>query len=173
MRSTNLLGLSAGASAAVLALFVCVSSPSAIAAELNSAHCRSAGDVILQGLPAQWQSFRKFVMDCPVRSPEGSRALSLIAVSAERYYRQLPSGASIIKMPKPLLYSRQHTIIGELPLNFPDDPPAELHITFSDWHHGFPNLIKLHVLDPAAAGNRDLAPLHWDAAVQRYTAVTQ
>lgn len=173
MRSTDKLGLSAGALAAALALFVGVSSPSAAAAELNPAQCRNAGDAVLQRLPAEWQPFRKFVMECPVRSPEGSRALSLIAVSAERYYRQLPSGASVIKMPKPLLHSRQHAVIGELPLNFPDDPPAELHITFSDWHLGFPNLIKLHVLDPAAGGNRDLAPLRWDTAAQRYTAVTQ
>jgi hypothetical protein len=171
MRSTKLMGLSAVAQAA-LALFVCVSSSSATAAELKSAQCRSAGDLILQGLPAEWQAFRKFVMDCPVRSPAGSHALSLIAVSAERYYRQLPSGTTMIKMPKPLLYSQQHTVIGELPLNFPDDPPAELHITFTDWHNGFPNLIKLHVQDPAAAGNRDLAPLRWDAAARRYTAAT-
>jgi hypothetical protein len=173
MRSTEPRGLSGVAYAAALALLACISNSSAIAAELKSAQCRIAGDVILQGLPAEWQPFRKFVMDCPVRSPAGSRALSVIAVSAERYYRQLPSGATMVKMPKPLLYSRQRTIIGELPLNFPDDPPAELHVTFTDWHGGFPNLIKLHVQDPAAAGNRDLAPLHWDAAAQRYTATTQ
>ena len=79
----------------------------------------------------------------------------------------------MIKMPKPLLYSLQHTVIGELPLNFPDDPPAELHIRFADWRNGFPNLIKLYVQDPAAAGNRDLAPMRWDAAARRYTAATQ
>jgi hypothetical protein len=71
-------------------------------------------------------------------------------------------------MPQPLLFSPGGSQLGTLPYNFPDDPPLQLHVTFTDWVRGFPQRIDLRVIDPTAGGDRDLPSLVWDEPRSRY-----
>jgi hypothetical protein len=59
-------------------------------------------------------------------------------------------------------------VLGTLPANFPDDPPASLRLRFALWHDGLPGEIRLCLRSPTPAGDQPLAPLRWQAAAHRY-----
>ncbi|MDR3523379.1 MAG: hypothetical protein P4L66_04685 [Acetobacteraceae bacterium] len=58
--------------------------------------------------------------------------------------------------------------IGRLGAMFPFDPPAHTTLTLSDWHHGFPHHIDIHVENAAARGNYDAPSLQWDEKTKQY-----
>jgi hypothetical protein len=75
-----------------------------------------------------------------------------------------------VAMPAPLLFTPGGRLVGELPSNFPSDPPADLRVDFADWKRGLPFRIDLCVSSPGASGGQWLKPLHCLAEVARYAA---
>jgi hypothetical protein len=95
--------------------------------------------------------------------------LYLVAVSAQRYYSPLPSGAVTVDMPRPILFSPEGVKVGTLPYNFPDDPPFALEVTCAGWREGFPHRLELFLRDPTVSGDHALAPLVWDTARRSFS----
>jgi hypothetical protein len=121
---------------------------------------------------AEWGPFTEYIRVCSVRSGKSPVALLLISVWADLYYSDKPAGSETVAMPKPLLFNPRGRRVGELPVNFPSDPPAELVLRFTDWRKGFPHEVRLCVASPTASGDQALAPLRYQPAAQRYEQVT-
>lgn len=135
----------------------------------NDQSCKAATLAQLGWLEgASWMPFSEHVRVCTVRNGNAAAALLVVSVWAQSYYEKKPPGSETVSLPKPLLFTPGGKRIGELPLNFPDDPPVELVLDFVNWRHGLPQEIKLCVASPAASGDQALAPLKYRAATERY-----
>ena len=121
-------------------------------------------------LDSTWHSYIPFVRVCPVRTGHSKPALLIVSVWAEIYYAQQPSAAVTVPMPKPLIFTTAGRNVGEIPMNYPDDPPHELVLTFKNWKDGLPHRIELTVKSPTASDGQELAPLNWDKATRKYAA---
>lgn len=130
--------------------------------------CKRPTPAELSWLDAAWKPFTGYIRVCPVRGGPSAPALLLISVWADLYYSKKPAGTETVAMPKPLLFNPQGKQLGELPVNFPSDPPAELLLHFDDWHKGLPYQIRLCVSSPTASGDQRLPPLRYSPATQRY-----
>lgn len=129
----------------------------------SEANCTPPSPAVLQWLEAsQWRPLEPYVRVCGVSQGRAAPALLVVSVWADLYYRDKPSGAQTIPMPKPLLFTPAGKLVGELPSNFPADPPAELIVRFTEWRQGFPNEIRLCVTSPTASGDQALTPLRYD-----------
>jgi hypothetical protein len=117
-----------------------------------------------------WKPFAAFIRFCPVARASSRPVLLLASVWADPYYDSQPSGAQTVVMPAPLLFSPEGRRVGELPSNFPSDPPAELRVEFADWKQGYPLRIDLCVSSPTASGDQWLKPLRYQADAGRYAA---
>ena len=117
---------------------------------------------------AEWEPFSAFVDECLVHSPGGNLALSIISVSAERFYRDKPSGTEIVNFPKPIIRSTGGRVIGRLPHSYPDDPPVSIRLSFGEWKDDFPQRIEIFVEDPTVSGNHVLPALIWDRDKDRF-----
>ena len=131
--------------------------------------CKAPTRAQLDWLDASvWAPFSEYVRVCSISSAKSPPPLLLISVWADLYYSDKPSGAETVAMPKPLLFTPKGKQVGELPVNFPTDPPSELVLRFSDWRKGFPYEIRLCVASPTASGDQALSPLRYVPAAQRY-----
>lgn len=119
-----------------------------------------------------WEPFSEYIRVCTVRNGTSPAVLRLISVWADLYYSDKPAGTETVAMPRPLLFTPKGKRVGELPVNFPTDPPAELVLHFTDWRKGFPYEIRLCVVSPTASGDQALAPLRYLPATQHYEQVT-
>ena len=128
--------------------------------------CTPKGSV--QGLRDEWARFEGFIDACVLSAADGSHALSIITVSAERYYADQPSGAATTPLPKPLILAPNGTELGQLPYSYPDDPPFAIELSFSQWRNNRPQQIDIFMSDPTVSGDRKLAPLRWNATTRRY-----
>ncbi len=122
----------------------------------------------LQGLGTEWARFAGFIDTCMLSAADGSPALSVITVSAERYYANRPEGAEIVAFPKPLILAPDGNEIGKLPYSYPDDPPFAIELSFSDWRGSRPQQIDILVQDPTVSGDHRLTPMRWNATTRRY-----
>jgi len=136
---------------------------------LNPNRCLRPSEEQLKWFPPGWQTYTNYVRVCPVRNLGEKPVLLLASVRADLYYRAQP-GPSVteVELPSPLLFMPTGQVSGILPFNFPDDPPAELRVTFTRWEHGFPHRIELFLTDPRASGNRNLPALEWDEAQKKF-----
>lgn len=119
-----------------------------------------------------WEPFSEYIRVCVVRNGTSPAALLLISVWADLYYSGKAAGTETVVMPRPLLFTPKGKRVGELPVNFPTDPPAELVLHFADWRKGFPYEIRLCVASPTASGDQALAPLRYLPATEHYEQVT-
>jgi hypothetical protein len=122
---------------------------------------------------SEWEPFKKHIRVCKILNKKSSPALLLISVWADSYYADKPSGTETIVMPKPLLFRPSGIQVGELPVNFPSDPPSELILYFTNWRWGLPHKIKLCVATTAASGNQNLPPLRYMPATRHYEQVIE
>lgn len=118
-----------------------------------------------------WVPFTEYIRVCKIQNGKAPPALLLISVWADLYYTDKPAGTETITMPKPLLFMPNGYKVGELPVNFPSDPPSELVIRFTNWQRGLPNEIRLCVSAPTASGDQTLQPLKYIPANQHYEQV--
>lgn len=122
-------------------------------------------------LPAEWKPFFAYTRVFSIRNSKHASIVLLVSPNAPRYYRAQPGNSvAQVQLPHALLFTPEGEAIGSLPSAFPDDPPAELRVTFTDWKADFPQRIELFETDPRASGNRALPDLVWDAS--RKTFVT-
>jgi len=119
-------------------------------------------------LPADWTPFARAVRVCGIREGTKPAGLLVVSVWAEAWYGPLPARTTDVAMPAPLLMSPDGRVLGTLPANFPDDPPAALRLRFVDWRDGLPSEIRMCLSSPTPAGDQPLAPLRWQAATHRY-----
>ena len=139
----------------------------------SAATCTPPTPAVLQWLdPSQWRQFERDVRVCRVAQGRAPAALLIVSVWADLYYKDKPGGTQTVAMPKPLLFTPAGKLVGELPSNFPSDPPAELIVRFTDWRQDFPNEIRLCVSSPTAAGDQALTPLRYDARTRQFNAAT-
>jgi len=122
--------------------------------------------------PAVWGAFAEFTRVCSIGRPGRRAALLLVSVWADTYYAGKPGGTVTVAMPRPILFFPDGRAVGELPVNFPSDPPAELVVRFADWQRGLPHEIRLCVSSPTASGDSMLPPLRYQAATQHYAPAT-
>jgi hypothetical protein len=136
---------------------------------VDSAHCGGLSEVQQRWLTSEWQPYLKYTRICAIRNAKREAAVLLVSVHADLYYREQP-GQSVqqVNLPRPLLFLPSGEVAGSLPYNFPDDPPAELRVTFARWVQGFPERIELYLSDPRAAGDRSLPPLIWDESKKKF-----
>jgi hypothetical protein len=151
---------------------MCASSPAADPHRkmvVNPAHCGRLSVVQQQWLTSEWLPYLEYTRVCAIQNSRREDLVLLVSVHADLYYKAQP-GQSVhqIKMPNPLLFLPSGEVSGSLPYNFPDDPPAELRVTFAQWEGGFPERIELYLADPRAASNRSLPPLIWDANEKKF-----
>lgn len=140
----------------------------------NAELCQPPTPVQRQWLQADdWKPFEPFVRVCTVLDNKGAAALLVVSVWADLYYADKPAGSTTVQMPKPLLLLPNGRKVGELPSNFPSDPPAELVIRFTQWTHDLPSTIELSLATPTASGDQTLAPLKYNPAQQRYEQTAQ
>jgi len=122
-------------------------------------------------LSPEWRAFLEQTRVCAVRNSRKEVVVFVVSVQADLYYRAQPGNpVAQVKMPNPLLFLPSGQVAGSLPYNFPDDPPAELRVTFAHWEQDFPQRIDLYLTDPRAAGDRSLPSLQWDKDQKKYLA---
>jgi hypothetical protein len=151
---------------------MCAPSPAADQREkitVDPAHCTRLSDAQKQWLTPEWQRYLEYTRICAIGNRRSETALFLVSVHADLYYKSQP-GQPVhqVTLPNPLLFLPSGDVLGSLPYNFPDDPPAELRVTFTQWEQGFPERIELYLTDPRAAGSRPLPPLRWNAAQRKF-----
>ena len=133
--------------------------------------CKAATPTQLAWLaPEAWAKFAAFVRVCEIGHGGTPPALLVVSVWADPFYDQLPASEPAVTMPMPLLLAPDGRKLGELPMNFPSDPPEQLTLRFDHWSAGPPGDIFLCVLSPTVSGNRPLPSLHYLPAKQRYEA---
>jgi hypothetical protein len=130
-------------------------------------HCEPRVDGA-RGLTAAWAPFASFIDACTLVGPGRAPALSIVSVSARRYYAEQPAGVETTALPKPLVLGADGREVGQLPYGYPDDPPFAIELSFSDWREGRPQQIDILVRDPTVSGDRRLTPMRWNAATGRY-----
>jgi hypothetical protein len=122
-------------------------------------------------IPSEWGALTEQARLWNIPGADGKVAVWLLSVSAQDYYAAQPGTPAIIKLPKPLLLLPDGRRVGELPMSFPDEPPATLTVKATRWQGGFPHRLELHVTSDTAAGAYDLPALEWDAKAGRFTAL--
>jgi hypothetical protein len=135
---------------------------------LATANCTAADSDARGTLGPEWHAFLRYVDTCDVKDADRRTVMRVLSVSASRYYAGLPDGVETVTFPKPILVTPAGHMVGRLPLNFPDDPPLVLHVTFVDWAEAWPRRIEMFVQDPTATGDHALPPLIWDASGNRF-----
>lgn len=129
--------------------------------------CRALTKAQQGWLGPEWNSYRAFTKSCEVKSGKVA-ALFVVSVWADDYYAKQPATAAAVKFPKPILASPAGTKLGELPMDFPRDPPRTLDVTFARWVRGFPNEVRLSVEDPTVVGDHKLPALEWEAVSKTF-----
>lgn len=150
---------------AVATVALYLASPSAISGPLVTVRpgdCIPASRQQKNWLGSVWVPFQPFVKSCEVKSGRKT-VLYLISVWADDYEAKLPESAPSVKFPKPILLGPAGVVLGELPMNFPRDPPRTLTVTFARWLGGFPHEVRFWVDDPTVLGNHSIPSLEWDA----------
>jgi hypothetical protein len=120
-------------------------------------------------LGSEWAKFLPSVRVCPVHHEHAKTTLLIVSVWAAIYYADKPSGTETVRMPAPLIFTADGKIIGALPMNYPDDPPNTLVLSFRDWKDDYPHRIEMKVSSPTASGDQVLPPLVWDEAKSNYS----
>lgn len=134
----------------------------------DAATCKPPTATQSASLPAEWTPFARAVRVCGIREGAKPAGLLVVSVWADAWYAPMPNGTTDVAMPRPLLLAPDGRVLGTLPANFPDDPPASLRLRFADWHDGLPAEIRMCLSSPTPAGDQPLAPLRWQAATHRY-----
>ena len=134
----------------------------------DAATCQAPTAAQSAWLPAEWTPFARAIRVCAIREGAKPAGLLVVSVWAEAWYAPLPNGTTDVAMPRPLVMAPGGQVLGTLPANFPDDPPASLRLRFVDWHDGLPAEIRMCLSSPTPAGDQPLAPLRWQAAIHRY-----
>ena len=136
---------------------------------VDTSHCTKLSNSQRSWLPADWKRLLEYARACRVQNANHKSVVVLISVWAELYYKDQPGNTvNQIEMPAPRLFSPSGDPLGQLPYNFPDDPPAQLTVIFTHWTKGFPERIELFLADPREGGNRSLPSLYWDQKQRRY-----
>jgi hypothetical protein len=131
--------------------------------------CSTLSTAQQKWLTPEWQPYLEYTRVCPVRNSKSQAVVFLISVHADIYYKaQTGASVPLVKLPSPLLFLPSGEVAGSLPYNFPDDPPAELRVTFANWQAGFPQRIDLFLTDARAGGNRSLPPMRWDKGQKKF-----
>jgi hypothetical protein len=121
-------------------------------------------------LTAEWQRFAAHIHACVVIDPRGMPALEILAVSAQSFYSAQPPQSMTVNLPRPAILLPGGQLAGQLPYNYPDDPPWTTTLAFSRWQAGLPERIAMRVHGRAVAGDHDVV-LQWDVAARRYAAM--
>jgi len=135
----------------------------------SPSHCKPPSASQEKWLSSEWIPYLKYSRACSIRDAKHRSVIVLISVWAELYYKaQAAKNVEQVDLPHPQIFSPSGEILGSLPYNFPDDPPAELRVTFTRWVDDFPERIELFLNDPRAAGNRQLPPMIWSRDQKKY-----
>src|SRR5260370_32527594 len=104
----------------------------------SPSHCEPVSVSQEKWLPPEWTPYLKYSRACSIRDAKHRSVIVLISVWAELYYKaQAAKTVEQVDMPHPGIFSPSGETLGSLPYNFPDDPPAELRVTFTRWVDDF------------------------------------
>lgn len=130
--------------------------------------CKKPTSVQVKWLTEEWDNFLPFVRVCPIINKQKETVMLVVSVWADLFYSGKPQGFVDVSMPLPLLFLPQGRLVGRLPMNYPDDPPNELVVTFGNWRRGFPEKIDLLVKSPTPSGDQVVPSLLWNTETRSY-----
>lgn len=129
-------------------------------------------DVIISKLPAYWHKYSSFIKICKLKQRAATTApVSIISIWVLEYYdTRFPPPATHISesFPLPIVVNDKLRPIGQLPQQYPDDPPRELDIYYRETLVGIPSDVLIDVYNPAVNGDYYYAPLKWNPKSERY-----
>src|ERR1700676_1556133 len=132
----------------ILAVIAGISAPSAgrsnpYKVKVNPSRCGPLSEEQRGWLTPEWQPYLEYTRVCPVKDAKQETVVLLVSVHADLYHKAQPgSSVTVVKLPSPLLLLPSGRVSGSLPYNFPDDPPAELRVTFDQWERDFPRRVE-------------------------------
>jgi hypothetical protein len=149
-------------------LAVAISAAAPDSFKLSDSQCRPATAAEIKWL-APSPELAPYARTCAIPGPGKRPALLLVTVSAERFYKHQPgTQADAVKLPAARVFFPDGRLAATLPYAFPDDPPIEMSVRFTEWRAaGLPAKIDIDITDPTATGNRRAA-LVWNAATKSY-----
>jgi hypothetical protein len=139
---------------------------------LNPDECVPLDNKLAFQLPAEWHKYADFIKICKLKEKEPTDAkVSIISIWVLEYFNtRFPPPARHIweNFPLPLIVDREFKQIGQLPEQYPDDPPRELDIYFGKQQMGIATEIRIDVYNPAVSCDYYYAPLKWSKKDGRY-----
>lgn len=122
-------------------------------------------------LDENWKAYAPYVRACPLAGPGTVPAkVWLLTIFAQRYQGDHSAKDTWPDFPHPMLIAADGHCLARLPELFPFDPPRTLDLQFGDVTDGVPQVIRVHVSNPAVGGDYDLPALRWNAATHAYVA---
>ena len=126
---------------------------------------------LVQRLPDQWQRYGDFVKICRLRDAKSNARASIVSIWVLDYYNaKFPAPTPRVweEFPLPLIVDEDFKPVGQLPENYPDDPPRELEIYYSKKVSDAPPQIRVKVYNPAVTGDYSYPPMIWNKKNKRY-----
>jgi hypothetical protein len=139
---------------------------------VNPDKCIPVDEELVIKLPQEWHKYADFMKICKLEDKNKSDAkVSIISVWVLDYFNtKFPPPARHIweNFPLPLIVDNNLNQIGQLPEQYPDDPPRELDVSYGKQFQGIPTEIRVDVYNPAVGGDYFYAPLKWNRKTGRY-----
>jgi hypothetical protein len=135
---------------------------------LDAKVCKPVTDAQRKWLSADFQTWSRFAIACPVQPSGGPVALFVVSVDGSEIEDSLPSNAPAPTLPKALLVLPDGSVVGQLPYAYPFDAPVNLDLVFADWADGLPHTIEMMLEDPTVTGNKTLPSLKWNHTLRTY-----
>ena len=123
-------------------------------------------EVVISQLPADWHHSAGFVKICQLKQKKTTATpVSIISIWVLDYYDAKfppPATRKGEKFPLPIVVDNEFHTLGQLPQQYPDDPPRELNIYYSEFQAGTMSEILIDVYNPAVSGDYYYAPFRWN-----------
>ena len=129
-------------------------------------------ETVITQLPIEWSKYTDFIKICKLKNKNSSAAqTSIISIWVLDYYNARflsPTLRKEEKFPAPVIVDIKNNIIGQLPQQFPDDPPRELDVFYQKYDGDLSAEILIDVYNPAVSGDYYYTPLKWNINNRRY-----
>jgi hypothetical protein len=125
---------------------------------ITGAHCPSVqdpGEVLPAATAAEFTRYLPFVQRCPVGQPSAPAVLFVVSVQVNDYYTSRPGFPLTEAIPKPVLIT-DHTVVGRLPVAFPDSGPVSATLRFGSWRDKWPGMLRITFESDAAGPPRPI-----------------
>jgi len=131
--------------------------------------CREISESESAKLPSVWRPYIGFIKACQIFA-SGALEVDIISIWLLDYFQsKYPEGAAPVmeSFPMPVIVNQDLKVLGTLPEYYPDDPPRELEIYYSD-KTTIPPDLYIKVYNPGAGGDYSYPPMTWNVRKGSY-----